>query len=71
MQVAHTGDLDATIEACTVVDGCVKVRNSKICCGLSTPDATDLDQAMAQPALQKILLLYVYDVFMLVRRTLL
>jgi len=24
--VGHTGDLDATIEACTTVDACVKVR---------------------------------------------
>lgn len=24
--VGHTGDLDATIEACTTVDKCVKVR---------------------------------------------
>ena len=27
MQVAHTGDLDATIEACTTCDKCVKVKH--------------------------------------------
>ena len=36
--VGHTGDLDATIEACTTVDACVKVRTEfslmffKACC---------------------------------------
>ena len=29
-QVAHTGELDAAIEACTVVDKCVKVYCSSL-----------------------------------------
>lgn len=49
-QVAHTGELDATIEACSVVDTCVKVgKRSSLCASQSCKFALVSCQRPAEP----------------------